>query len=115
MSQPATFPGDGAAPYSAASDGLDPPAPTPATELLNRVVQGAHASLDRLAESATPQVQQLEAGLAAAGDTLQAGADQVRHTRDEWAESLRSTVRDHPLATVAAALAAGVLIARLTR
>jgi hypothetical protein len=105
------------------SDGLDvppgpsapEPAPTPAIELLNRVVPGAHDSLDRLAVSTAPQVQQLEAGLAAAGSKLQAGADCARRTGSEWTEDLRSTVRKHPLATVAAALAAGALIARLTR
>lgn len=32
-----------------------------------------------------------------------------------WAEGLRCTVRDHPLATVAAAAALGMLLARLTR
>jgi hypothetical protein len=34
---------------------------------------------------------------------------------DEWAASLRCSVRDNPLTAVAAALVAGVLIARLTR
>ena len=32
-----------------------------------------------------------------------------------WAEGLRRTVRDHPLATVAAAAALGMLLARLTQ
>ena len=34
---------------------------------------------------------------------------------DAWAEGLRSTVRSNPLACLAAALAAGLLIARVTR
>ena len=34
---------------------------------------------------------------------------------DEWAESLRCTVRENPLAAVATALVVGVLIARLTQ
>jgi hypothetical protein len=33
----------------------------------------------------------------------------------EWTENLRGTVRQHPLTSLAAALAAGVLLARLTR
>jgi hypothetical protein len=34
---------------------------------------------------------------------------------DEWAQRLRSTVREHPLASVAAALTIGTLLARRRR
>ena len=57
----------------------------------------------------------LHESLADTGDTLHARADQMRETRDEWAESLRSTVRENPLAALGVALAVGVLIARLSR
>ncbi len=92
----------------------DPPASATA-EMMTRVVKGAHETIDRLAEGATPQLEQLEQGLAATGEVLHDKAEQWRATGDEWAESLRGSVREHPLAALAAALAVGVVIARLAR
>lgn len=40
--------------------------------------------------------------------------EQLREKGDGWAEGLRSTVREHPVAAVAAALALGMTIARLS-
>lgn len=72
--------------------------------LLERVVQSAHEGIDALADSAAPHVQRFQEGLAVARDT-----------GEEWAESVRCTVRQHPLAALAAAAALGMLVARLTR
>jgi ElaB/YqjD/DUF883 family membrane-anchored ribosome-binding protein len=111
---------------TAPSDGLDvgsghAPAPggdnsvqREATDMFARVVQGAHDTVDRLAETAAPHVQRLSQGVDNASDTLHQRADQVRETGDEWAESLRHTVRENPLTALAAALAVGVIVARLT-
>lgn len=90
-------------------------APPAAVDLMKRVVQGAHQTIDRLADSATPRVRQLGESVSSAGDALQAKSDQLRETRDEWAESLRCTVRQNPLTAVVASLALGALIARITR
>ena len=89
--------------------------PHAAGDLMTRVVQGTHDTIDRLAERATPQLAQLERGLSQAGDALHDKADSMRATGDEWTENLRSSVRDHPLAALTAALAVGVLIARIAR
>lgn len=86
-----------------------------AVPLLDRVVRGAHDTIDRLAETAAPHVQKLEATVGSAGEQLQANAERARELGDEWTESLRCTVRDNPLAAVAVALVAGALIARLVR
>ncbi len=86
-----------------------------AGDVLSRVVQGAHSAIDRMAETAAPAVQRVQDGVQSASDTLSRKADDARELGDEWAESLRCTVRDHPLAAVATALAVGVLIARLSR
>lgn len=85
-----------------------------APDVLGRVVQGAHDTIDRLAETAAPHVQRLQEGMSSAGEQMHDRADQVTQMSEEWAESLRCTVRDHPIAAVTAALALGVLIARLT-
>ena len=86
-----------------------------ADELLNRVVQGAHQAIDRLADTVAPHVRRVQEGVSTANETLQQRADQVREKGDELSESLRTTVREHPLAAVATALAVGILVARLTR
>lgn len=84
-------------------------------DLLGRVVQGAHDTIDRLAETAAPHVQRLQNGVNDVSETVHARGEQLRETGDEWAESLRNTVRENPLAALAVALAAGMLVARLTR
>jgi ElaB/YqjD/DUF883 family membrane-anchored ribosome-binding protein len=90
-------------------------APRPAVGMLRSAVQGAHETLDRLADSATPVVRHLGESVAAAGETLHAKTDQMREARDEWVAGARSTVRKNPLACIAAALALGALIAHMTR
>ena len=85
------------------------------TDMLDKVVEKAHATIDRLAETAAPHVQRLSQGASSASELLHDRAGQARDLGDEWTQSLRSIVRDNPLATVAAALALGVIIAKLSR
>jgi ElaB/YqjD/DUF883 family membrane-anchored ribosome-binding protein len=75
-----------------------------AADLLQRVVQGAHQAIDRLA-----------GGMTSAGEMLSDRGTQAREVGDEWTEGLRSTVRQNPLSAIATALAVGLLVARLTR
>lgn len=94
----------------------DPFAATPPTTqppLMERVVQGAHETIDRLAEQAAPHVQRVQDNVSGANELLHERADQARELSAEWVEALRCTVRDNPIAALAAALAAGVVIARL--
>ena len=90
-------------------------APPAAVGMLKHAVQGAHDTIDRLADSAAPAVRQLGESVAAAGETLHAKTDQLRERRDEWVGGVRDTVRTNPLVSVAAAFALGALIARLIR
>lgn len=113
-----TLPGSGASPSTSATPqvpGAGPASGRGSGDLLDRVVDGAHQAIDRLADSAAPHVQRLQKGVADASDTLHDKAGQAREMGDEWAESLRCTVRENPLAAVATALVVGVLIARLTQ
>jgi hypothetical protein len=84
-------------------------------DILNSAVQGAHDTIDHIADSVAPAAQQLGERVSAAGDAMHAKTDQLRGTRDEWVESLRTTVRGNPLASMAAAVALGAVIARITR
>lgn len=89
--------------------------PSVATNLLQGVVQGAHESIDRFAGSITPTVQSLEENLSDATNLVRAKTAQLRETRSEWVGGLRGQVRDHPMIAMAAALALGAAIGRITR
>jgi ElaB/YqjD/DUF883 family membrane-anchored ribosome-binding protein len=94
--------------------GSEKPAPA-MVGLLNQAVQGAHDTIDRLADSAAPAARQLGERVSAAADTLHAKTGQLRDTRDEWVDGVRTMVRANPFASIAAAVALGAVIARLTR
>ncbi len=83
--------------------------------VLKQAAQVAHDTINRMADSAAPAVQKLGESVAAAQDALQAKADQLRETRDEWVEGARTTVRSNPLVSVVGAFALGFVIARITR
>jgi len=79
------------------------------SDAFERVVQGAHRTVDRLAETADGLREGMDAGTAG---SLSERLDEFRALGDEWADSLRSTVREHPLAALAAAVAVGMIVAR---
>ena len=97
---------------SAASNGSGP---SSSGELMSRVVQGAHQTIDRLAGHAAPHVDRLEEKLVGADHALHERADQLREAGEGVVRGLRDSVREHPLAAVGVALALGLLIARITR
>jgi ElaB/YqjD/DUF883 family membrane-anchored ribosome-binding protein len=88
---------------------------TSAHDMIGRIAQSAHETIDRLAASAAPHVGRLQESVAGTGDALRVRADRAREVTDEWAESLRCTVRESPLAALGVALAVGLLVARLAR
>lgn len=83
--------------------------------LSDRMAQGAHHTIDRLAEAAAPKIERMEEAVAGATKHLKEQAQHAREKGDEWAEDLRVTIRRNPLSAVAAAIALGALIARITR
>jgi ElaB/YqjD/DUF883 family membrane-anchored ribosome-binding protein len=83
-------------------------------DVMRRVVQGAHEAVDRIADKAIPAVERLRGTYNDAADSLKQRADQAVDLKDEWTESLRTAVREHPLAAIGTALALGVILARLT-
>ncbi|WP_377154844.1 YqjD family protein [Roseateles sp. UC29_93] len=91
------------------------PSSTAAADLVSRVADKAHATIDRLATTAAPKAQQLQKSLEDTNELLHERAERLRTTGNEWCDSLRSNVREHPLMAVGTALAVGLLIARLTR
>ncbi|MEY3251971.1 MAG: hypothetical protein RL227_944 [Pseudomonadota bacterium] len=102
------------APDHSALPGNHTPQPG-ATGMLKNAVQGAHDTLDRLSDRATPAVQRLGDSVHSAEATLRAKTSQLREKGDEWVDGTRSSIRKHPLTAVAIAVAVGALVARLTR
>ncbi len=102
--------GSGSRPADAAID----QAAAAERDVMRRVVQGAHEAVDRIADKAIPAVERLRGTYNDAADTLKQRADQAADLKDEWTESLRTAVREHPLAAIGTALALGVILAKLT-
>jgi ElaB/YqjD/DUF883 family membrane-anchored ribosome-binding protein len=86
-----------------------------AIDMVGRVAQGAHGTIDKLADRATPHVQRLQDGYHETEQLVQRKADHAREKAHEWTDSLRGSVREHPLTALATAVAAGMLLSRLTR
>jgi hypothetical protein len=70
--------------------------------LIKRATQGAHDAVDSVA-----------AKVSSVAEGLQGGVDKVGDTRDEWLESARDAIRQHPFAAVASALVIGAALLSL--
>ena len=84
-------------------------------ERMERVVQSAHQAVDTLAAKAAPLVDRFSSKMDGASGQMHDRADQLTAMQEEWVESARTTVREHPLASLAAAVAVGMLLSRLSR
>jgi ElaB/YqjD/DUF883 family membrane-anchored ribosome-binding protein len=80
---------------------------------MDRMVQSAHEAVDRFAEKAAPALEKLRSTMGSATEKLPMSKDELSAMQQEWTASLRDTVREHPLASLAVAAAAGVLISRM--
>jgi len=105
--------GSGSRPAGAVDAAIDQAAAAE-RDVMRRVVQGAHEAVDRIADKAIPAVERLRDTYNDATDSLKQRADQAVDLKDEWTESLRTAVREHPLAAIGTALALGVILAKLT-
>lgn len=109
--------GSGSRPVGAAAGAADAAIDQAADaerDVMRRVVQGAHEAVDRIADKAIPAVERLRGTYNDAAESFKQRADQAIDLKDEWTESLRTAIREHPIAAVGTALALGVIIARLT-
>ncbi|MDN3921542.1 hypothetical protein [Roseateles violae] len=79
------------------------------------MAESAHQKIEQVAQQVGPKVDQLQQGLDNAGQAVQQQAEHLRDICADWTESLRGSVREHPLAALATAAALGMLLARLSR
>ena len=106
--------GSGSRPAEAAADAIGAASAAADRDVMRRVVQGAHEAVDRIADKAIPAVERLRGTYNDAAESLKQRADHAIDLKDEWTESLRTAIREHPIAAVGTALAIGVILARLT-
>ena len=111
---PATPASGGSGSRPAAADTAIDQAADAERDVMRRVVQGAHEAVDRIADKAIPAVERLRGTYNDAAESLKERADQAMDLKDEWTESLRTAIREHPIAAVGTAVAIGVILAKLT-
>ena len=86
-----------------------------ATEFVARVADSLHDGVDQLSAAAAPVAQQLDDGITAVEVEFHEELDVARDWSDQCAQSLRSSIREHPLAAMGTAFMIGLLLARLAR
>jgi ElaB/YqjD/DUF883 family membrane-anchored ribosome-binding protein len=73
----------------------------------------AAAGIDRVSSRAHDTVDRLASAAASTAHSLGERGTDLLMTQERWLESSRSYVRDHPIAAVGVAVAAGYLLSRL--
>ena len=83
--------------------------------MVDRMARSAHDAVDRVADTTNTAVARVRSGVTGALSTVNEKVQGLPLSREQWVDSCRETVRDHPFAAVGAGLAAGFLIARWLR
>ncbi|MGE5450757.1 MAG: DUF883 family protein [Acidobacteriota bacterium] len=83
-------------------------------ETVDRAAQSAHEAIDKVASKAGPAIEQLQSAANTAAKSLQDKAVSLGEMEEVWMDAARTCVREHPLTSVLVALAAGMLISRLS-
>lgn len=83
-------------------------------DFVKRLVEGAHAAIDKLADAAGPTVDRIASALSNPSAKASNLLGQAGDKKDAWVSDVRDIVREHPIAAIAVALAAGAVYVRLT-
>jgi ElaB/YqjD/DUF883 family membrane-anchored ribosome-binding protein len=71
--------------------------------------------IDRMAETAHSAVDRATQAAAQVADRFGEKADELLEMKENWVEGARDYVREHPVASLGIALAAGYLLSMITR
>jgi ElaB/YqjD/DUF883 family membrane-anchored ribosome-binding protein len=74
----------------------------------------AHSGIDRLSATAHGAVDRAASVAATAADRFGAKSHDLLVAREQWMDATRGYVREHPLAALGIAIAAGYLLSRIT-
>lgn len=86
-----------------------------AHETAERAGARAHETTDRLSSRAHETVDQVASVAHRAADRLSSNSEQWLAAKDEMVHGLRDYVRERPIAALAAAVAVGFVLSRLSR
>jgi ElaB/YqjD/DUF883 family membrane-anchored ribosome-binding protein len=84
-----------------------------AHETINTVSEAARPTVDRIATSAHEAVDKVAGVAAHAAEALGVKGDQIKSAEQKLVESAREYMREHPVATLGVAVAAGFVLSRL--
>lgn len=104
---PSGVPGDDDLSRSASSSGYS------TDDTVSRVKQGAHDAVDRIADKAGPTIERVKSSISGMSDSMHARGEQFSELQEEWMETCRTSVRDHPLAAVGIAVVAGMVLSKM--
>jgi ElaB/YqjD/DUF883 family membrane-anchored ribosome-binding protein len=83
--------------------------------LVDRLMQGAHETVDRVGVKAAPALEKLTESASAARHSLETRANQLATMQGEMLDGARSYVRERPFTALAAAALIGALVASMMR
>lgn len=78
-----------------------------------RLGDQAHSGIERVSGTAHQAVDRATSAVGSMADRMAATGEQLRGTQEEWMETTRLYVREHPVAAVGIALGVGYLLSRL--
>lgn len=114
-SQNPSYPGANTNQGGASSD-----ARNAAAGVVDSAKQGAQDAMDRvsgtaehLADQAAPAMDRVKSGIDSATDAVRSRAEDVGAMSEDWMKSMRETVREHPIASIALAIVAGMIINKM--
>jgi ElaB/YqjD/DUF883 family membrane-anchored ribosome-binding protein len=91
---------------------------TSTTEAASRTTDAlgeqAHQSIERISGSAHGAVDRVASAATSAADRVGEMSEQWMSTKDEWIDTARGYVREHPVAALGIAVSVGYLLSRLT-
>lgn len=73
----------------------------------------AHDTVERVAERAHEVVDRAKDAASRTADNLSSRSGQMGEMTDEWVETARSYMQQHPVATITMAVAAGFLLSKI--
>jgi len=89
--------------------------PSVSGPMVERMARSAHSAVDRVADTASAAVGRVRSGVTETLSTVSDTVDGLSSSREQWVDSCRQSVRNHPLTAVGVGLAAGYVIARWLR
>lgn len=114
ITESTSYPGSTGAPGSLPESDLSRPRGTSdGGSVVDRVARGAHEAVDRFADKARPAVERMRGSMSGAGDSMHERADQLGEMQEQWMESCRTAVREHPIASIGVAVVAGMVLSKV--